>query len=98
MKIFLNKNSENTVCLPLTCNVSVSGTPIYFLFRLINTQSSEETIFTGLNLSNNTARYDKFNWIETGSTPNYTASTFEVKPVVFMIMKYIKCFHQQTYI
>lgn len=81
--IFINKNSENTVALSLTSNVSITGTPVYFLFKFVNTQTSDETLFSSDDLSNNTPRYNKFNIIETASTINYTASTISLYPGMY---------------
>ena len=79
--MILNQNSSNNVILTLSESVKYTGSPVYFLFRLYNLTTHDEKLFTSPDLSTNIVRYNKFNWILTGSTyENLTGGTISIQP------------------
>lgn len=81
MTKYLRKNNSNTVAFTLSTDVTLTGDSVFFLFRLTNTQTNDEVLFTGTDLSTNIFSYNQFNIIETGLTSvNLTASTINLDP------------------
>jgi hypothetical protein len=79
--MILNQNQSNNVILTLSESVSYTGSPVYFLFHLYNLTTHEEKLFTSPDLSTNIVRFNKFNWILTGSTSeNLTGGTINIQP------------------
>ena len=71
--ILINKNQPN-ICYFTLREKATLANPFY-LFKIKSLQTNEEVIFTGLNISDNEQRFDKFIITETSGTTNYTAST-----------------------
>lgn len=79
--MILKQNQSNTVILTLSESVVVTGSPIYFLFRLYNLTTHQEKLFTSPDLSTNIVRYNKFEWTLTGSSyENLTGGTINIQP------------------
>ena len=81
MTTYLNQNTSNTVRLTLSESITLTASPIYFLFKLINQSTNVEKIFTATDTSTNIARYNQFNIILTGSSfENLTGGTINLLP------------------
>ncbi len=82
--MIINQNDSNTACFRLASKTTLTASTVYYLFKLTNSQTREEVLFTGLDISNNKDLYSEFEITETGSTyVNLTASTISLKPAGF---------------
>lgn len=78
--IRLGYNQQNRVALNLSEAVTLTGSPVYFLFRFVSDSTNDEKIFVAPDLSTNILRYNRFNIIVTAGTENLTASTINLNP------------------
>lgn len=81
--ILLNQNTTNNVYLTLSESVTLTGSPVYFLFNFTNETTKDEVNFIANNVSSNIVRYDKFEITLTASTaPNidYTNGVISLDP------------------
>jgi hypothetical protein len=77
----IRQNNINTVAFRLGEKVTLSGSSVYFLFKLTNPQTREQVFFTGADTSTSSSYWNEFNIIETGATSvNLSASTVSLKP------------------
>lgn len=78
--IRLGQNKTNNVYLTLSDSVTLSATPVYFLFRFVSETTNDEVLFTAPDISTNTLRYNEFQITVTGGTQNLTAGTINMNP------------------
>lgn len=79
--MILNQYSNNQVILTLSESVVYTGSPVYFLFKLTSLTTHNEKLFTASDLSTNIVRYNKFDWVLTGSTnENLTNGIISIDP------------------
>lgn len=80
--ILLQQNNTNNVFLTLSDSVTLTATPIYYLFRFIDTTTNNEKLFTAADISTNTIRYNQFVLTLTSSTAyeNLSAGTICLAP------------------
>lgn len=80
--IFLNQNITNEVYLTLSESITLTGTPVYFLFRFIDETTKNSLYFTAPDISTNTVRYNQFQITLTANTANqnFTAGTITMNP------------------
>lgn len=76
----LGQNQSNTVYPTVSDSVTLTGTPVYFLFQFVSETTNDEVFFTCPNVSTNIARYDQFNITVTAGTQNLTAGTINLNP------------------
>lgn len=89
----IRQNDLNTFNLRLGEKVTLSASPVYYLFKLTNPQTREEVLFTGVDLSTSPSYWSEFNLIETGATSvNLSASTVSLRPAGWWFYEV----HQQT--
>lgn len=78
----LIQNSGNTVVFTLSDSITLTATPIYFLFKFKSTTTNQEVLFTAPDQSTNLTRYNKFTFYLTGSSyQNLTAGTVTLNPL-----------------
>ena len=81
--IHLNQNQENIVYLTLSEAVTLTATPVYFLFRFVSETTNDEILFTAPDITTAITRYNEFNFTLTGATSpniNFTAGTISMSP------------------
>lgn len=66
--IYLTANTINSVYLTLSESITLTASPIYFLFRLVNETTRDEVLFFADDISTNKIRYNKFNITLTGAS------------------------------
>jgi hypothetical protein len=76
----LIQNSTNTVDFTLSESTTLTASSVYYLFKLVSTETRDEILFTASDISTNTLRYNRFNITLTGSNTNYTAGTITLNP------------------
>lgn len=81
--ILLNQNNSNSVFLTLSESVTLTATPVYYLFRFTDLTTNEQKLFTCPDISTNTIRYNEFTITLTSSTlyENLTAGTIYMAPL-----------------
>lgn len=81
MNLVLNQNSVNYIYPTLSESITLTATPVYFLFHFKSETTQEEIWFTSPDLSTNTIRNNKFQITLTGSVyQNLTAGTISMNP------------------
>lgn len=81
MNFVLNQNSSNYIYPTLSESITLTATPVYFLFNFVSETTQEDIWFTAEDLSTNTIRYNKFQITLTGSSyQNLTAGTISMNP------------------
>ena len=84
----LAKNNINTACFRLNTKTTLTADTVYYLFKVVNSSTRQEILFTGQDISNNSALYNEFQIIETGTTyVNLTASTISLAPAGWWSLK-----------
>jgi len=81
--IVLDQNTTNNVYLTLSESVTLTGSPIYYLFRFVDETSNEEVLFTSTDISTNIIRYNQFAVTLTASTASnidYTTGVISLSP------------------
>jgi hypothetical protein len=77
----LYQNTANYIYPTLSESVTLTATPIYYLFRFIDETSKDDLFFISADLSTNTVRYNKFLITLSGSAyQNLTAGTISMNP------------------
>ena len=77
----LKQNETNRVVMTLSESVTLTGTPVNFLFRLIDETTHNDYFFTAPDVSPNIVRYNQFNITLTGASyVNLTAGTINLAP------------------
>ena len=76
--LFLRQEQTNTVYLTLTESLTITATPVYYLFRFMSDTTNDETLFVAEDLSTNISRFNKFNITLTAGTTNLTAGTISI--------------------
>jgi hypothetical protein len=80
--MFLNQNQTNTVYLTLSEAVTVTATPVYFLFKFVDYATQEQILFTTPDITTAITRYNQFHITLTGSSAweNLTGGTIYMAP------------------
>lgn len=81
--IRLTNNQENIVYLTLSEAVTLTATPVYFLFRFLSETTQDEILFTAEDITSAITRYNEFAITLTGATSpniNYTGGTISMSP------------------
>tara|TARA_R110000868_G_scaffold71925_1_gene210007 strand:- start:1300 stop:1716 length:417 start_codon:yes stop_codon:yes gene_type:complete len=80
--MLLLQNQTNQVYLTLSEAVSVTATPVYFLFRFVDYATNEEILFTTPDITTNITRCNQFEITLTGSSAwqNLTRGTIHMAP------------------
>lgn len=80
--ILLNQNTSNRVRITVTDNISLTATPIYYLFRFVDYTTNDQILFTTENVTTAITRYDEFIVTLTGSSnwQNLTGGTIYMEP------------------
>ena len=77
------QNQENIAYLTLSEAITLTATPVYFLFRFKSLTTNDEVICGSANITTAITRYDQFVFTLTGSTSpnlNYSAGTIHMAP------------------
>lgn len=80
--ILLYQDTTNNAYLTLSESVTLTATPIYYLFRFVDETTKDEVLFTAPDESTNTIRYNQFAITLTANTAhqNFTAGTITLNP------------------
>lgn len=78
--ILLQQNQANNVYLTLSEKVTLTGSPVYFLFRFKNLTTKDVVLFTAPDSSTAITNFNQFTITLTGSSLNYTAGTISLHP------------------
>lgn len=77
--ILLQKDTINTCVFSLAEKTTITASTPYYLFSFVNQESNEQTLFTGVDLSTCSNRYNKFDITVSAGTEVLTASTINIE-------------------
>ena len=77
--ILLTQDTTNKIALTLAEKCTLTGITPSYLFQFTNTNSREQKLFTGVDLSVCKARYNEFNIVLTSTTENLTGGTISIE-------------------
>jgi hypothetical protein len=81
--LLFTQNQENIAYLTLSEAVTLTATPVYFLFKFKSLSTNDEVICSSANITTAITRYDQFVFTLTGATSpnlNYTGGTIYMNP------------------
>lgn len=79
--LHLVQSNTTNVRLTLNESITLTGTPVYFLFNFKNETTQDNFYFTATDVSTATTRYNEFQLTLTGSSNvNLTAGTISMNP------------------